>query len=78
MADKKELLRQWRSSQKRPYLLNRNDVESLFSWLEAKVEAYGCDHTLKHTRTWLNRSRPETPVEDILEEIRGMGGYCDC
>ena len=45
MPDRKELLRQWRVAQKKQYLLDRNEIENLFSWLEERLDACGCDHT---------------------------------
>lgn len=78
MPDKKELLRQWRSSQEKQYLLKQHEVEGLFSWLEGKLGLCGCDHTLRHTCAWLKGNRYDVPAEDILAEIRDMGGYCDC
>lgn len=78
MPDRKKLLRQWRVAQKKQYLLDRNEIENLFSWLEERLDACGCDHTLKHTCAWLNCHKLVTSVGDILTEIRDMGGYCDC
>lgn len=40
------------------------------------VSESGCDHTLRHTRTWLTgRGLPAPPTEFAL---RALGGYCDC
>jgi len=78
MPDRNDLLRQWRESQKTQYLLNREEVKGLFSLLEEKLINCGCDHTLKHTSAWISRNKPEAQTEDIIMEIRDMGGYCDC
>ena len=37
-----------------------------------------CDHTLKKTAQWLGEHCPPEKLEPILQEMRDMGGFCDC
>lgn len=31
-----------------------------------------------HTKQWLKNNQPQDKIEDILNEMEEMGGYCDC
>ena len=75
---KKELLRNWRAEQKKKYPLNKTNARRLFSHLRKELSKLPCDHTLKHTEQWIDAHCPPEKKEGILEEIREMGGYCDC
>ena len=73
---KKALVGSWKQSRKARYLLTRDDVESLFGFLEASLKSHGCDNSLKHTKQWLSDNHKNE--EDIINELREMGGFCDC
>ena len=60
------------------YLLNLEQVASLFEYLEDQLDEYGCDHSNKHTHKWLEMNIPEGDRKAVLSEIEDMGGYCDC
>lgn len=51
-------------------------MEQLFSAVDQALEAEGCDHTLRFTESWLDRSGfdRQTPIAWFKEH----GGYCDC
>ena len=74
---KEELRSLWKQSSKKEYALNREQVESLFAYLEDNIETVGCDHTLSYTASWVKENCPDA-ADDVLREIREMGGYCDC
>jgi len=57
-------------------------IESLFHMLTASLlERLGrisdCDHTLRHTRTWLRECHPDQE-EQFVAFLRQLGRYCDC
>nr|AAK01340.1 unknown [uncultured bacterium Pu8] len=55
---------------------SKSYLKELFDWVDAKLEEEGCDHTLKHTASFLrHRSLPDKEVVAWLGE---EGGYCDC
>ncbi len=76
--EKKLLMREWKTSQKKEYLLSKDEVEKLFIYLEAQLEKTPCQHTRMHTKQWLSNNQPQDRIEDILNEMEEMGGYCDC
>ena len=75
---RKEMLSQWKKSQKRSYLLNKEQAESLLSFVDEQVGEYDCDHSLRFTRQWLNENIPLEQHEAVIEELASMGGCCDC
>ena len=75
---RKELLKQWKESQQKTYLLNEEQAESLLSFVEERVGEQDCDHTLRFTRQWLNENIPPEQHVAVLEELASMGGHCDC
>ena len=78
--EKKALLQQWNAEQEKKYILDEAQVEDLFGYLEEKLEACDCDHTLKFTLEWLKKHYPgdEAKMEEIIHELNEDGGYCDC
>ena len=75
---KKELLRQWKESQKRTYILTKDQAEELLSFVDEMVGEHDCDDTLRFTQQWLNENIPAEQHGAVLEELASMGGYCDC
>ena len=59
-------------------LLNLKEVSALFEYLEAELEANGCDHSRRYTKQWLSANIPSEKHEAVLAEMEEMGGYCDC
>ncbi len=53
---KKEVLRAWRQKEKKSYCLEKDEVESLFEYLEEALEEAECDHTLKNTEQWITEN----------------------
>jgi hypothetical protein len=37
-----------------------------------------CDHSLKHTKEWLDKSVDKKKHASIIKGLRNSGGYCDC
>ncbi len=74
---KKEMLKKWKETQKPEYILNETKAEELFEHLENQLETAPCDGTLRHTEQWLKENFKEKQ-DEIIEEIKEMGGYCDC
>ena len=77
-AEKKALIKTWKSSQKKEYILSEDDAQTLFEYLEEQLDDSGCDHTLRHTERWLRENISQERIEGAVEEIKDMGGYCDC
>lgn len=59
-------------------VLKRDQVEQLFSYVSGRLSKDGCDHTLRFTEAWLKGTQPPEVYAAAIEEIRGMGGLCDC
>lgn len=59
-------------------VLNYDQVFQLFSYLENRLAAAGCDNTLKYTEICLKDMLPPDRYEAAIEEIQSMGGFCDC
>ena len=51
-------------------------LKELFEWVDAKIEEEGCDHTLRHTASFLNDRN--LPDKEVVAWLREEGGYCDC
>ena len=60
------------------YILSKENVQKLFAYLEEQVDACGCDNTLRFTGQWLKDNISAELYKSVIEEITGMGGYCDC
>ncbi|MFD1147658.1 DUF2695 domain-containing protein [Saccharothrix hoggarensis] len=56
--------------------LNRDQLTALVDFVDALVLAEGCDHTLRHTRTWVEAH--DLDGEAIADGLAELGGYCDC
>lgn len=76
--EKKALLSKWKNSQKKKYILSREEVENLFCYLETQIENSYCDKTLRYTEQWLKENVPFNKIEDVITELKEMGGFCDC
>lgn len=77
--DKRALKNKWKAQQKsKEYILSRKQAEKLFYFVEAQLDKYNCDHTRKYTEQWLNKNLPSEKIPDVLDEMKDMGGYCDC
>lgn len=68
----------WKAEQNKKYLLNKTKVRQLFRFLQKELDKEPCDHTLKKTAQWVGAHCPPDKLEPILQEMRDMGGYCDC
>ena len=51
------------------------EMKQLFDWVGTKLQDEGCDHTLRHSLSFLGGRGVEFGVIAWLEEA---GGYCDC
>jgi hypothetical protein len=58
--------------------LTPEQLESLGSFLNEKLTAADCDHTLKFTKIWLEESLPNSKISKIIRELQNQGGFCDC
>jgi len=75
---KELLIKKWKESQKKTYILDKTDVEKLFEYLEEKLEVESCNETLFHTMKWLENNVSLDKIDSIIEELEEQGGYCDC
>ncbi len=77
--EKKALLKAYEENQNKKYILKKIDAKSLFDYITKQLSQNGCDHTLCHTQEWLSKKiKNEDLRQQILNEIRNDGGYCDC
>ncbi|MFL5540425.1 MAG: DUF2695 domain-containing protein [Longimicrobiaceae bacterium] len=77
--DRKAKLRAWKEGQRAAREAGRRlsdrDLRELFDHLDQALEG-GCDHTLAHTRHYLqSRGLDE---ETVLPWLAEYGGHCDC
>jgi len=56
--------------------LDREVLSELFNYVDAKIEAEECDHSLRFTREFLSKRGADTPV--VIEWLQSYGGFCDC
>ena len=75
---RKAALKRWKAGQRREYILEKTSVGQLFHFLADQIDAEGCDHTLRFTEAWLDANSDANNKTAILEEIKSMGGFCDC
>lgn len=75
--EKKKLKSQYLENEKIEYILTYDQAESLFDFLEEKLDESGCDHTLRFTKEWISKNKIKN-TKDVLNELNEMGGYCDC
>lgn len=78
--EKKAMLRAWREKQKKTYLLKKPQAKSLFNYLHKSLDKAPCDHTLCHTKEWLQKKYPDQVdlINQALQEMQEDGGFCDC
>jgi hypothetical protein len=51
-------------------------LKQLFDWVDAKLQDEGCDHTLRHSASFLRRRG--IPEDEVIAWLEEEGGYCDC
>ena len=75
-AIRDELRRRERTDVTAKLPASKSGLKELFDWVDAKTEEEGCDHTLRHTVSFLrHRNLPEA---EVVAWLREEGGYCDC
>lgn len=76
--EKKALMKKWKDSQNKKYILSKAKTQKLFRYLETQLEDTPCNHKLRYTEQWLKDNLPEEKVKRVIAEMKEMGGYCDC
>ena len=76
--EKKALMKKWKDSQSKKYILSKTKTQKLFRYLETQLENAPCNHKLRYTEQWLKDNLPEEKVKSVIAEMKEMGGYCDC
>ena len=76
--EKKTLMKKWKATQNKKYILSKIKARKLFCYLETQLENTPCNHTLCFTNQWLKDNLPQEKVNSVLAEMKEMGGYCDC
>ncbi len=76
--EKRAMMKKWKAAQEKKYILSKAQVKKYFAFLENVLEQQPCDHTLRYTQKWLAEHYKGGNIDDIIEEIKEMGGYCDC
>ena len=74
----KEEKKKWKDIQNTEYILSKIEVKKLFSYLEKQLEDTSCNHTLYYTEQWFKDNLPQEEIKNVMDEIKQMGGYCDC
>ena len=76
--EKKALMKKWKDSQSKKYILSKTKTQKLFRYLETQLVDTPCNHKLRYTEQWLKDNLPEEKVKSVIAEMNEMGGYCDC
>lgn len=58
--------------------MSPEQLASLGRYLEIKIDSYGCDHTLIHTKEWLDENITKSKKSNITKAMQNQGGFCDC
>lgn len=58
--------------------LTSSQMENLVNYVAICLEKNGCDHSLKHTKEWLDSNVGRSKHKKIIIFIQNSGGYCDC
>ncbi|MED4455680.1 DUF2695 domain-containing protein [Metabacillus fastidiosus] len=58
--------------------MSPEQLESLGTYLEEKIDTYGCDHSLTHTKEWLDGNIPKSKKSKVTKAMQNQGGFCDC
>jgi tetratricopeptide (TPR) repeat protein len=58
--------------------MTSEQLDSLGTYLESKIESYGCDHTLTYTQDWLDDNISKSKQSRIIKSMQNQGGFCDC
>ncbi len=77
-AEKKALMKKWKDSQNKKYILSKTKAQKLFRYLETRLNDTPCNCTLCYTEQWLKDNISEEKIKSIIAEMKEMGGYCDC
>ena len=72
--EKKAMIKNWKETQRRDYILTKAEAEKLLNYLDNILENTPCDNTLRFTKEWLQHNFPAGKIEGILAEMRAMGG----
>jgi len=51
-------------------------MKELFDFVDEGLAKSNCDHTLRHTLSFLKAHN--IPSEPVLQWLQNAGGYCDC
>ena len=78
IEEKKALMKKWKDSQSKKYILSKTKTQKLFRYLETQLENTPCNHKLRYTEQWLKDNISEEKVKSVIAEMKEMGGYCDC
>lgn len=71
-----ELQRAERARAEAELPLPKPELKALFDFVDARLEAAGCDRTLAHTFAFLDERK--LPREPVVRWLNEYGGYCDC
>jgi len=69
----KENLASWKALDLTP-----EEIKSIGDYIDEKLKEHGCNHTLSHTKEWLDCNMPKSKKAKIIKAIQGKGGFCDC
>jgi hypothetical protein len=56
--------------------IDRDQYQSLLSFVEEMLAMQGCDNTLSHAETWARAHKVGWPR--LGRALRSLGGFCDC
>lgn len=58
--------------------LSPEQLGELGNYVGDKIEAQGCNHTLIHTKEWLDKNVAKSKKAKIVKSLENQGGFCDC
>lgn len=78
--DKKKKLKAWKNDQKSAaraeFPLSAESLEALFDSLDTALVEYGCDHSYRFTREFLQQAGHTESI--VVPWLQNHGGNCDC
>lgn len=78
---RKDIKRRIRENERQRQLdeipLHETVLRQLFDYIDSELKNTGCDHTLRHSVTFLEKSKVPH-IDQVISWLNDNGGYCDC
>lgn len=65
-----------RARERESMILDESQLSTLLDYLDERLAADRCDHTLRFTEAWA--AEHSVDASAVTASVRNFGGYCDC